>query len=207
MTNDELQTQLCHDLQKLSSRQALDTKIKQDNLSASKAQLRHAKWLAWEKAWDRQQEAEDNYAYAQEVQKACPCPYYATHVLEAEYTVLKRAHSVRRAQDALCVCCKGSDLEEFCCKQIAVFESWGTDPAMYELLQEQSRDAWTERYFGGVYCGIYLAGITYPRPTPRAPPPPLGINSGRVRFPDILPAADVDDAMMEKECVVKFGAL
>jgi hypothetical protein len=128
MTNDELQTQLCHDLQKLSSRQALDTKIKQDNLSASKAQLRHAKWLAWEKAWDRQQEAEDNYAYAQEVQKACPCPYYATHVLEAEYTVLKRAHSVRRAQDALCVCCKGSDLEEFCCKQIAVFESWGPIP-------------------------------------------------------------------------------
>jgi hypothetical protein len=203
MTNDEIQTQLRRDLERLSERKALENKIKQDDSSAENVQFRHGRWLDWEKAWDRQKEAEDNYAYAQDLQRACPCPYHFTCVLEAEYSVLKRARSVRRAQDALCVCCKGSDLEEFCCKQIAIFESWGQDPAMYETLQEQSCDAWTERYFSE----IYSTGITYPRPTPRAPAPPLGVNSGRVRFPAILPAAGADDAMMEQECVMEFGAL
>jgi hypothetical protein len=152
--------------------------------------------------WDRQKEAEDSYAYAQGVHRAHPCYYHFNRVLNAERSVFERVQSVQRAQHALCVCCKGSDLAEFCCKQIATMQYWGLDPAMQEALQEQSRNAWLERYFSS----IYTTGITYPRPIPPAPAPPLDINSGRWPLRVILPADGADDAM-EKECIVDFARL
>jgi hypothetical protein len=128
-----------------------------------------------------------------------PCYFHFDRVLNAERSMLERAESVRRAQHALCVSFNGSDLKEFCRKQLATIECWGLDSALEEDLREQSYYAWTDRYFSG----MHTTGSTYPPPVPVAPAPPLDINSGRLRFPAILPAADADDAM-GKECVVEF---
>jgi hypothetical protein len=202
MTNDEIQTQLRHNLERFSEREVLENTIKQDDLFARNVQLGHARWIAWENAWDRQKEAENKYAYAQAEYMIHPCYFHFNCVLNAERSMLERAESVRRAEHALCVSCKGNDLREFCRKQLATIECWGLDSAMEEILREQSYYAWTDRYFSG----MHTTGITYPRPVPLAPAPPLDINSGRLRFPAMLPAAGVDEAK-GKECVVEFGVL
>jgi hypothetical protein len=134
MTNDEIQTQPRHHIERLHKREVLENKIKQDDLFARNVQLGHARWIAWEQAWDRQKEAEDDYAYAQEEYMIHPCYFHFNRVLNAERSMLERAESVRRAQNALCVSCKGNDLREFCLKQLATIECWGLDPAMEEAL-------------------------------------------------------------------------
>jgi hypothetical protein len=163
----------------------LENKIKQDDLFARNVQLGHARWIA-----------------LQEEYRIHPCYFHFNHVLNAERMMLERAKSVRRAEHALCVSCKGSDLREFCRKQLATIECCGLNSAMEEDLREQSYDAWTDTYFSG----MHTTGITYPRPVPLAPAPPLDLHNGRLRLPAILPAAGADDPM-GKECVVEFGVL